>query len=226
MSNKVTKEITLCLPPKLVEALAESYPEVHLSEQIRRTLLGAEKYADCDLSSIQVPYAEGKRKNFYLPLVYSRHYDYEASKRGQSVSGYLVHLLSNVLSGEGYLDLPLLWEKPLAEVENPDPTHKPKFEFSLQLIAELNRHGQYRPFNVAWVSQVILTYLKDGLEGKAVGVSVKDYYFHQRHQQQKESMKVRVSPVINDILYQVAKRMGTTRMMVLTQAILYHFSKV
>ncbi len=81
-----------------------------------------------------------------------------------------------------------------------------------------------RPYPVDWVSQVIWAYVREGLAGKAVDkVSVAGFYFHQRHNQEKESMKIRLAPTIDNVLYQVAKRLGTTQMMVLTQEIIYHF---
>tara|TARA_R110002050_G_scaffold16980_3_gene50981 strand:+ start:133 stop:819 length:687 start_codon:yes stop_codon:yes gene_type:complete len=221
----VTKEVTLCLPHKLVDALAEIYPDISMSEQIRKTLLQAELYPDVDLSTLSVPYSEGKRKNYYLPMANFKEYEKEASKRGQSVSGYLLNLMGNVLGGEGYLDLPLRWKRPLEPFEVTNSAQIPRFEFSFPLIEEMNRHDFYRPFNVEVISQIILDYVQDGLSGEDVDISVEGFYFHQRHKQKKESMKVRVSPVINDILYQVARRMGTTRMMVLTQALIYHFNR-
>ena len=166
-----------------------------------------------------------KRKNYYLSVADFKAYEQEASKRGQSVSGYILNLLGNVLGGEVYLDLPLRWSQPLAPFEAPEVRKLPRFEFSFPLIELLNKHNYYRPFNVAWISQVILTYFNEGLAGKAVDISVEGFYFHQRHNQKKEGMKVRVSPTIDDILFQVSRRMGTTRMMVLTQALIYHFNR-
>lgn len=218
------KEITLNLPKKLVESLELAFPDEHLSGQIRLALDLDQVHPEVDLTELLSNDNDSKKKNLYMPLKQALDFEKEASHRGQSMSTYVVNLIANFLVANNYLDLSLRWVKPIETYEISSDIPVPRFEFSQPLIKLLSDNNHTQPYSSDWLSLIVLEYVDEVFGGKQRDIiSVKGFYFHQRHKQPKVVMKINLPATIDNLLLQVSKRMGTTRMMVLTQALLLKF---
>lgn len=214
-----TKEVSLTIPPVIIEGLNQAYPKLSLSNQLRECLIGAELCPERDLTDINTPFKECKRKNLYMKVREAKDYEEIATQRGQSISSYLVNLLANKLTHQGYLELSSRWQKLELLSQDIETATRPSYYLAEKFISWSSKEGMQYPLSVELLCTILRDYFDD-VESWKTDVTGK--YFQSRHNEEKSNIRIRLPRNWDEMLVKRALKMGTSKTMVLTQALTWY----